>query len=505
MRLLPQISIVLIGCLMAFSSKGQPYYSKMYDVFGHWEGAYRLYKCKEKSNNRLAIIGVAINFGINDSTKHRNIFLSLLDDSGNIKTIPFILRENRYSYNPYQLYKIGNYNYLLFNKLNDSTGIGENYLIGLTNKGDTFNERELSKFNTDFKVSGEILLEKRTLCLLGYLDGINGPFSFFCYDTLGSVLLHRTYPGKRVRANNAVVAQDGNLLLAGVAYKGDTIYGWYAKMDTLGNFLWEKVMDGKQAFIAYYCYITQAGNQYFISGSNWSLPGFPVIVKDSSYAFVAKIDQASGNTLFRNNFLYTNPQLSNSLGSLVYKNNSLYAIMQYETTDGPSGFTQYLLLLKLDMDGKLIWQRRFKQWDRDNRGYSLTSTDDGFIICADGKDTTHTTGYTDAWIIKTDTNGCILPGCHLADGLVQLLHSENILEVYPNPATNEVHLQSKDERAKLSEVLVYDSKGNLLIHETCTHTAHHQLQTTTLANGQYYVVIALQSGERAIQKIIIQH
>jgi hypothetical protein len=44
-----------------------------------------------------------------------------------------------------------------------------------------------------------------------------------------------------------VLADDGNFLLAGWIYRGDgrsdTVFGWYAKIDTLGHFLWEKTMD----------------------------------------------------------------------------------------------------------------------------------------------------------------------------------------------------------------------------------------------------------------------
>jgi hypothetical protein len=183
----------------------------------------------------------------------------------------------------------------------------------------------------------------------------------------------------------------------------------------------------------------------------------------------------------------------------------MYALGNLETTEGWAGSTTYLTLLKFDSAGNMLWQRLFKQWYRDNRPYSLTPVYDGFIICADGKDTTHTTGQTDAWVIKTDNNGCVIPGCHLKDGLVQVLNPEAFLQVYPNPATDKVYIESTDAKALLQNIMLYNQNGSKLMEQATVNTKQHILNTSALAKGIYYLVIELKTGERAVKKLIIVH
>jgi len=174
-------------------------------------------------------------------------------------------------------------------------------------------------------------------------------------------------------------------------------------------------------------------------------------------------------------------------------------------TNSIEGYRDFIQFGKYDTLGNLKWLRKFSQWYKDNRAFSLTAVPDGFIICADGKDTTHTTGFTDAWIIKTDTNGCILPGCHLTDGLVQITNPDAFINVFPNPASDNVTVQITDERAKLKSYFIYDTQGNFMLQQAIHHTPEtFSINTQQLPNGNYYLVLELAGGERAVKKLMIQ-
>lgn len=401
-----------------------------------------------------------------------------------------------------------NKNILLYNIQYDTSGSSSVHaLIDINEKGDTSNERIIENDASTFSLNASYSFQNR-IYLFGFEDTTNRPTAILCTDTSGKQFWYKKYAGKKVRASSAVLANDGNFLLGGYVYRGDgitdSIFGWYAKMDTAGNILWEKTMDFSSQYYLANCELSKYENRYFINSGN-----YPLYVdnynKDSSFTCLVEIDINGQILSYKRPITNTNKNMVFD-GYYIYKNGFRYGIGGYYTNEGWAGLTEYIMLVKLDMQGNLVWKRLFKQWYRDNRAWSLTAVNDGFIICADGKDTTHTTGFTDAWIIKTDTNGCVVPGCHLKDGLVQLLDPEAILQVYPNPANNQLHINITDSRAALKSVVVYNAIGNLIniSQNTFTHT-QATLNTTTLPTGYYYVVIELQTGEKAVKKVLIGH
>lgn len=335
---------------------------------------------------------------------------------------------------------------------------------------------------------------------------LGSPFYIVCFDTTGKQLWYKTYPGRRYFTSGVAIDHEGNFLLGGGGYKGDggafdTFYKWYAKMDTSGGFIWEHQLDDSVAF---------AGGSPIVINDSYYWLGSKSNKTEIAYSYLIKTDY-DGNRLWAKTLLQANSPnvyspVINGLYSALVKNANIYAT-GYEVESFDSGYTfkDFVLLTKVDTLGNLKWKRRFSQWYKDNRAFSLTAVPDGFIICADGKDTTHTTGFTDAWIIKTDTNGCILPGCHLTDGLVQITNPDAFINVFPNPASDNVTVQITDERAKLKSYFIYDAQGNYISQQAIHHTPEtFSINTQQLPNGNYYLVLELAGGERAVKKIMIQ-
>jgi hypothetical protein len=167
------------------------------------------------------------------------------------------------------------------------------------------------------------------------------------------------------------------------------------------------------------------------------------------------------------------------------------------------------MFAKFDLEGNILWKRLFQQADYSNRAYSLTPIADGFLICGDAKDSTHTKGDSDAWLIKTDTNGCIIPNCNAKDGLVQIINPERILTVFPNPAQNEIKIKTNFDKLnyqniKLSKFYVYNLQGQILLTQTVTNQNADSINTETLSNGAYLMVIELNNGSQAVKKVLIE-
>ena len=491
---------IIFGCNI---SNAQPYFSKMFDLFQSWESAYEIL---DQKANSFTMVGDFVNpYDLaHDSLKRGLVFVSKFDTQFNF-TNYLVFGKSGYEFDYVTSFKSGNTNKIVTAKLDANT---ISYIMYSLNDSltDTISSLLIDCPVQNFYYRSSVKYDSRL-----YFMGIEGNSSLanlaiLCTDTNGNRLWYKKYTNKRDVPHSSTVDRYGNFLISGTNWRGvppvDTAFGWYAKIDTSGNFIWEKVMDGKSAFPADYAYVTKANGNYFIWG--WNGGGFPSQIQDSSYAYIAQIDSL-GSVKWRNNFLYTDKDKYCSVGSFVYRNNYLYANGNYETSEGWAGYTQYIALIKLDLQGNLIWKRLFKQWYQGSRSFSLKSVVDGFIICGSGKDTTHTTGYSDAWVIKTDTNGCVIPGCNAHDGIVQIINLEAFLKVYPNPASTELNIEITDEHAKAKNFFMYDNIGNLVTQKNAiTESRNYIFPTSEIKNGAYYFVIELQDGSQAVKKILIQ-
>jgi hypothetical protein len=347
--------------------------------------------------------------------------------------------------------------------------------------------------------------------------------SMQCMDTNGNLLWGKVFQDKRCYTYNATQTKDGNFILAGLKYYGeglggdDSAFAWYAKVDTMGTILWEHVLDRNSELMTVATAITKANNEYFLTGnqpSNYERR-FESVYGDTSFCFMAKINEQTGGIIWQKRFLYNVNKirgLNDGFGGLiVYKNDYLYALIDHNVSEreNPGDYSQYVMLAKFDLQGNILWKRLFSNWYQSNRAYSLTPIADGFLICGDAKDSTHTKGDSDAWLIKTDTNGCIIPNCNAKDGLVQILNPERILTVFPNPAQNEIKIETNFDKLdyqniKLSKFYVYNLQGQILLTQTATNQNADSINTETLNNGTYLIVIELNNGSQAIQKVVIE-
>ncbi len=73
----------------------------------------------------------------------------------------------------------------------------------------------------------------------------------------------------------------------------------------------------------------------------------------------------------------------------------------------------------------------------------------------------------------------------------------NDIILYPNPVSDEFYIAVPAGR-ELSEAVLYNLKGEQLLHTKSTH-----LSTQGLAEGMYFVEIQLTNGERIIKKVIV--
>jgi hypothetical protein len=333
--------------------------------------------------------------------------------------------------------------------------------------------------------------------------------SIQCTDTNGNLLWGKVFNNNRCYTNNVVQTKDGNFILAGLKYYGeglggdDSAFAWYAKVDTLGNMIWEHVLDRGSKLMSTYVWATEANGNYYLSGTNYA-KYTSIWYGDTSFSYIIKINENNGEIEWQKRFLYSINRTSGlltSMGGMRYYNGSMYGLLSHNVTNTSN---QYVMFAKFDLEGNILWKRLFQQADYSNRAYSLTPSVDGFLICGDAKDSTKAKGDSDAWLIKTDSNGCIIPGCNAKDGIVQIINPEKVFTVYPNPAQNEINVSTENLNVKIESLAVYNVQGQLLKSINTKASNQQIINIEDLVNGNYLLIITTDKQQMAGKKFVVE-
>jgi hypothetical protein len=502
-----RVLLLLFVMLHGFAN-AQNYFSKMYDLFGGWEAAYQVIVY---DSSTILFLGDYTNrFDPTVDTPISNAVSLFRIDSIASRVKSKIIYENEFVYfTGLKPFNVGIQSYFIFGKY--AYGLNRErvyYLAALdTLNVDTLYTRKLNKLDSAIDIRSSLFYHNK-LYLFGFKGYAQGsPFAALCFDTSGKQLWYKVYNDKLVFPTGVAIASDGSFLVSGNLTNGswpkDTLYAWYAKIDTLGNILWEKKLSEFHESPGGIPIVIN-GNSYWIGGA----PGGPRYKSRKAYSYLFKTDINGNITYYKkiiegiaDDYEFTNLELIYP----VYKNGFIYAAGIGSDTLSAQRYNDYILFCKLDTFGNIKWRRTFSQWYMSNRPYSLSAISDGFIICADGKDTTHTTGFTDAWIIKTDTNGCIIPGCHLADAVIEVVDERNYVKVYPNPANTQVTIEFNDpQQTPIDWIELIDEKG-ISLQSKAVNNQTYTLTTTHLITGTYYLAAYFNGNKRVVKKVLIQH
>ena len=216
---------------------------------------------------------------------------------------------------------------------------------------------------------------------------------------------------------------------------------WVARVDSVGNVVWEGVfgspLDDTNAFIT----TTTDGNCVFASSRS-------VTSMYLTRSGLTKLD-VEGNLLWDHRYgaiAYSGYEVVHEIhpgGDLIASG--------YWITGTPNGSQYDGVLLRTTSTGDSLWLRHYQYHDEvagTGRGFfrdASITPDGGFIACG----TTlpiivgDTTYYKqDTWVVKTDSMGCIEPGCNLITGMeAQITNLRDALSVYPNPVPRGGSLQ----------------------------------------------------------------
>lgn len=303
-------------------------------------------------------------------------------------------------------------------------------------------------------------------------------------DSSGNKLWERSLGSPyRAVATKVVTCIDGGYIVTGtidnnLATNGPTAYLW--KLDSLGNTIW----------INYY------GAESFLGN------GFDVIEKPSGGFYMCGITgfydaprnlwlnvpylistNSQGDTMWtwKNNY----PR-EGTLQSIAFKGNELWLAGTWLTWGGDYD----VLLMRFNLNSQTATYATFGDSNTEF-GFGVTSTLDGGLALAGRKTTMQNTSV---YLIKTDNNGCIQPGCMQAVSVQEHLQANLALKIYPNPVVDQLNIHSNFEQGEL-QLQISDMQGRTVHNEQQPANTEIQLQLSHLPAGMY--LLRIQNGQQS--------
>jgi hypothetical protein len=303
-------------------------------------------------------------------------------------------------------------------------------------------------------------------------------------DTTGNVLLSQTYGGwEDQQCTSGHRTLDGGYVLAGFNYfNNDNSDLYVVKVDSLGNQQWAQSYGSP--WIDNVGFIIQLPDSGYMlaGGRRLSETGllFPTFYRLSPQGGVVWSSTPSG---LISGVLFADPIYCPGMGFVAAGDRKLV------------GGQTVGRLTMVDLSGDLLWDRAYQtNGVADHYFYDVERTlDGGFIMAGTTFDSLLIS--QDAWLVKVDSFGCLVPGCQIFDGLhEQFTDLTNALTIYPNPVTAGSMLQVGIElpagfatTGALSLGLV-SGDGRLLREQVVpNNTTRAEVPTTGLAPGLYYL------------------
>ena len=326
-----------------------------------------------------------------------------------------------------------------------------------------------------------------------YVSGDDADLLLIRTDSLGNIIWEHTYGLLHIIEGGYSIAQlpEGKFLI-GIKRQNINILNsmdpGLIKVDSSGNLIWIKYygssFDDSGSAVA----LSQDGN--YLVGSSYAIaepaPGYPQMK-----VWIFKTDTA-GEIIWDRKYS-DKVFVGGCLDIEELDDGSIIA-------SGLGGFEDSFAyegwIMKSKQNGDSIWMRRYSFYQEGlNYLYNLSLTSDNGIIF-----TGQATGFPEweqsIWVQKLDSIGCDSAGCDTTVGIIQLnpkyLHQGNIT-VYPNPATDWIHILFRDIRPigfMDRDAVIFNVYGEKVASIKIPNIAEsYDYNVSDLSSGLYLLVI----------------
>ena len=280
------------------------------------------------------------------------------------------------------------------------------------------------------------------ICGEASMDSVQTDAFVIKTDSLGHEEWRRTYGGSNIDYSVAIDNKIGGGYFLGGEYSHSSGNSdlWVLALNDTGGVNWEKRWGGPWKEPNAHITTAADGNVLVAScmayGPNWWIR-----------RYLAKLDAGTGDIIWQHEY-----------GNIAYNYPVLNVVQEVTpggdliSASGEHYFSQYFgILLRTTSEGDSLWMRSYMYVDSivDAGGGLfrdvIPTPDGGFVACGTALPVTQdgVAVYSqDAWVVKTDSMGCIEPGCNLITGMeAQITNLRDALRVYPNPVPRGGSLQ----------------------------------------------------------------
>ncbi|MBT9130554.1 MAG: hypothetical protein DDT41_00840 [candidate division WS2 bacterium] len=215
-------------------------------------------------------------------------------------------------------------------------------------------------------------------------------------DSQGGVIWEKTYGGEGGGVVHSIQQTlDGGYIVAGETLSFRTRVNIYLlKLDSQGGVIWEKTYGGEGDDRAYSIQQTSDGG-YIVAGYTWPLGGG---IRTDIY--LLKLD-SQGKVIWEKTY---GGKYDDVAHSIQQTQDGGYIVAGYTSPLGSGGD---IYLLKLDSQGKVIWEKTYGG-EADEWAYSIQQTLDGGYIVAGFKFIYFGVSKKDVYLLKLDSQGKVI-------------------------------------------------------------------------------------------------
>ncbi len=371
--------------------------------------------------------------------------------------------------------KTKDYKYVFSGSFVDSTNNRNALLVKIRDNGDTVWTKTYG--GTSFDNANIVCQTPDSgYVLMGVTQSFsNGPASDFYLvktDKIGNLQWQRAYgTTSSEECISGQITLDGGFILSGSQSTGSSSSNFYiVKTDFLGNLQWQHTYSNTNGV----CFIKQLHDSSYILTGAQSVSGM------GYQGCLLKINKA-GSFIWQKNYGGNGDDWFYSI-PLVLSDGSIVVAGQQTVGGNPIG-----MLVKTDDAGNQQWLRTYyKDISSDNYFYDVRHTNDnGFIMSGDA-----VVLSADPWLVKVDSNGCEYAGCNV--GIEELRVDGGEIEIYPNPATNELILTTTNQ--SLKTIRIYNILGEEVLKLERIANSQKAIDISTWNAGVYFVEVETEKG-----------
>jgi len=345
-------------------------------------------------------------------------------------------------------------------------------------------------------------------------DGNNG-FSdalIVKFDTEGNVIWDKTISGSNWDYFHSIIEDsEGNYVAVGYTDSDDYDItdgnngfrdALIVKFDTEGNVIWDKTIGGSDW--DYFSSIIEDNEGNYVAVGFTGSNDYDITDGNNGYAdaLIVKID-TEGNVIWDKTI---GGSKSEHFDSIIEDSEGNYVAVgftasnDYEITDGNNGFSD-ALIVKFDTEGNVIWDKTIGGSDTDSFSSIIEDNEGNYVAVGytssnnldinDGNN-----GSSDALIVKIDTEGNVIwdktIGGSSYDGLNSIIEdSEGNYVAVGHTSSNDLDITDGNNGSSDALIVKIDTEGNVIWDKTKGGSSYDELNLIIEDSEGNYVAVGL--------------